>query len=151
MTEWTLCRKLGPLLPATRSPCPMPARTNLKKQSPIETGVISSVTEARSVLAHHYREQRAAGLVKRPYMWVSLSEPPILVVVVETAKTNGKSDWISSRPYQYTLTGGLDEVRELIQEPYRSSKPKPKALPEPLKQPLKKPLRQLHAFSGPGQ
>jgi len=129
----------------------MPASTALKEQSPFETGVINSLTEARTVLAHHYWEQRAAGLVKRPYMWVSLSEPPVLVVAIEMAKINGDRTLISTRPYQYTLTGGIDEVRELINKPYRSSTPKPKVPQKRQKQILKKPMRQLHAFGGPGQ
>ena len=42
-------------------------------QDPVETGIITSLKDARKVWAHHGKEQKKEGMNKRPRMWVSLS------------------------------------------------------------------------------
>lgn len=71
---------------------------------------INSLDEAREVLAHHTREQRYEGYRKRPSVWFSHIEPGALIIVVVAAYKDGG---IIHRPYQYTMTGGAEEIEEI--------------------------------------
>lgn len=71
---------------------------------------INSLVEAREVLAHHTREQRYEGVLKRPYVWFSHIEPGALIIVVTALHQCGG---VIQKPYQYAMTCSAEEIEEI--------------------------------------
>ena len=125
---------------------------------------INSLEEARAVLAHHTREQRYEGILKRPTVRFSHLVPCGLIIVVEAPN---KHDEIIHRPYQYTMTCEAEEIGEIktlvesrcwLRNINKRTERKrwkdeealqQQAKPCPLrrKEPFRTPLKQLHMFA----
>ena len=121
---------------------------------------INSLEEAKEVLAHHAREQRYEGILKRPNVRFSHFVPCELIIVVEAPN---EYDGIIHRPYEYTITCEAEEteqikalfesrcwLRNINKRTERKRWKDEEALEQhPLrrKEPLRAPLKQLHMFA----
>jgi hypothetical protein len=130
----------------------------------IHDWTINSLEEAREVLAHHTREQRYEGILKRPNVRFGHFASCRLIIVVEA---QCKPYGIIHRPYEYTMTCGAEEIEEIkslvesrcwLRNINRRTERKrwkdeealeQQAKPRPLRQkePLRAPLKQLHVFA----
>ena len=120
---------------------------------------INSLQEAQEVLAHHTREQRYEGILKRPNVRLSPLAPCRLIIIVEASNEH---DGIIHRPYEYTIAcedKDIGKIKALVESQRwlrninkRTERKRWKdeeALEQhPLrrKEPLRAPLKQLHMF-----
>ena len=126
---------------------------------------INSLAEAREVLAHHLRQQRYEGMLKKPFVRFSHLVPNGIIIEVESYCEVVQG--VMHHPYQYTMTCGAEEIekiKELVEsgrwarngrkrtdrtrrKDEEARKQKTETLPRRRKEPPKAPLKQLHMFA----